>query len=67
MKNNNLARLVVRVRLVASFLAVVVILAAEIGLGGSMVCRLGHTSTTRTPTQTQSVKVNIGDLFTKTN
>jgi hypothetical protein len=61
MKTNHIARQIVRIRSVLSVVAVVVLLAVEIGLGASMVSRLGQTSSARTPTAA-SVNVSIGDL-----
>jgi hypothetical protein len=62
MKTNHIARQIVRIPFVLSFVAVVVILAVEIGLGASMVSRLGQTSSARTPTQAASMNVSIGDF-----
>ena len=61
MKTNHSARQIVKVRSAISLLAVLVILAAELGLGVSMVSRLGQTSSARALPQTEMI-VNIGDL-----
>jgi hypothetical protein len=62
MKTNCIARQIVRIRSVLSFLAVLVILAVEIGLGVSMVSRLGQTSYAQTPAQAEGMNVSLGDL-----
>jgi hypothetical protein len=62
MKTNQIARKIVKIRFVLSFAAVLAILAVEIGLGASMVSRLGQTSSARTPAQAPSMNVSIGDL-----
>ena len=49
MKTNHTARQIVRLRPFLSFLAVVAILGADLGLGGSMAWRMEQASSTRTP------------------
>lgn len=62
MKTNHNARQIVRIRSAMSLLAVLVILAVELGLGVSMVSRLGQTSSARTQPQAESMNVSIWDL-----
>ncbi|HXP62472.1 MAG TPA: hypothetical protein VN829_18380 [Dongiaceae bacterium] len=59
MKTNQLGRQFASLHSLASFLAVLLILAVEISLGMSMVSRLGHTSSTRTPTPPEGLSVNV--------
>jgi len=61
MKTNHTARQIVRLRPFLSFLAVVAILGADLGLGGSMAWRMEQASSTRTPTQAASMNVSVGD------
>jgi len=62
MKTNRAARRIVRIRLSLALLAVITILAVEIGMGASMVFGLGQTSSPRTATQAESLNVGVGDL-----
>jgi hypothetical protein len=62
MKTNHSARQIVRIRSAMSLMAVLAILVVELGLGASMVSRLGQTSSPRTRPQAESMNVSIGDL-----
>jgi len=59
MKTNHLGRQFGRIRPLLSFLAVLVILAVEIGLGISVVSRLGQTSSARTLTSPEAMSVDV--------
>ncbi len=61
MKTNQPARHIVRIRHILSFLAVVVILGAEFGLGWSMAARVGQTSSVMTSAQDTGVNVSAID------
>ena len=61
MKTNRIARRMVRIRFVLTYLAVLAMVAVEIGLGALMVSKLGQTSSARAP-QAEGMNVSLGDL-----
>ena len=59
MKTNHIGRRLVSLHSIPSLLAVLVILAVEIGFGMSMVSRLGQTSSAGTPNPPEGMSVNV--------
>ena len=62
MKTNHVGRRLVSIHSLPSLLAVIVILAVEIGFGMLMVSRLGQTSSAGTPNPPEGMSVNVSDF-----